>query len=280
MHGTPHPSLSPGVRRALPGATARPRYPRAVTSPTPRAPAARGLTPQRWHDITYWPLIVTSLVFLVAYSWQVIADLQGTAYLVARAVVAATWVIFAIDYVVRLAITRPRGPWFRSHLFDLAVVAIPALRPLRLLRALTVISVLHRTAGSALRSRIAIYGAGAAAILIYVAALAVLEAERGAPGANIENFGDAVWWAFVTITTVGYGDFYPVTAWGRIVAVLLMCGGVAVVGVVTATVSSWVIEKAAGRTSDDDEAATRGQVRELSRQLTAVAARLGDPPAR
>ena len=51
---------------------------------------------------------------------------------------------------------------------------------------------------------------------------------RRARGANIENFGDAVWWAFVTITTVGYGDFYPVTVGGRFAAVLLMCGGVAV----------------------------------------------------
>ena len=64
-------------------------------------------------------------------------------------------------------------------------------------------------------------------MLIWVASLAILDAERGKPGANIETFGEAVWWAFVTITTVGYGDFYPVTAHGRFVAVLLMAGGVA-----------------------------------------------------
>ncbi|WJL94344.1 potassium channel family protein [Microbacterium sp. ET2] len=238
------------------------------------------MTQERWHQLTYWPLIITSLIFIVVYSWQVIADLQGPAYAVARVVIAVTWVVFAVDYIVRLALADPRGKWFRGHLFDLAVVAIPALRPLRLLRALTVVKTLQRTAGSAIRNRVAIYGAGAAAILIWIAALAVLEAERGAPGANIENFGDAVWWAFVTITTVGYGDFYPVTWWGRVVAVLLMCGGIAVVGVVTATVSSWVIERAAATVGDDTEPATRGQVRELSRQLTAVSAKLGDPPAR
>lgn len=243
-------------------------------------PATRALTADQWQSLTYWPLIITSLVFIVVYSWQVIADLQGPAYAVARVVIGVTWVVFAVDYVVRLALADPRGKWFRGHLFDLAVVVIPALRPLRLLRALTVVKALQRTAGSAIRNRVAIYGAGAAAILIWIAALAVLEAERGAPGANIENFGDAVWWAFVTITTVGYGDFYPVTWWGRVVAVLLMCGGIAVVGVVTATVSSWVIERAAATVGDDTEPATRGQVRELAQQLAAVSAKLGDPPAR
>lgn len=254
-------------RRALPASRGGGRYCRAVTQ-------------ERWHQLTHWPLIVTSLIFIVVYSWQVIADLQGLAYAVARIIIGATWVVFVVDYVVRFALADPRWKWFRGHLFDLAVVAIPALRPLRLLRALTVVQALQRTAGSAIRSRVAIYGAGAAAILIWIAALAVLEAERGAPGANIENFGDAVWWAFVTITTVGYGDFYPVTWWGRVVAVLLMCGGIAVVGVVTATVSSWVIERAAATAGDDSEPATRGQVRDLAHQLAAVSAKLGDPPAR
>ena len=61
-----------------------------------------------------------------------------------------------------------------------------------------------------------------------MAALGVLDAERASPDANIVTFGDAIWWAFVTITTVGYGDYYPVTTPGRVVAVLLMAGGVAV----------------------------------------------------
>ncbi len=143
---------------------------------------------------------------------------------------------------------------------------VPPLKPLRLLRAVTLIQQKRRSVGAALRSRLTIYGAGAAAILIWVAALAVLDFERGAPGANIENFQDAVWWAFVTITTVGYGDFYPVTPWGRVTAVFLMSGGVAVVGVVTATLASWVVERAAaGR--DDEEPATRKQMRDLAVQV-------------
>ena len=235
------------------------------------------MTEERWSQLTYWPLLIASVIFIVAYSWQVIADLQGTAELVARLTMTVTWVVFVIDYLMRLFLASPRGLWFRKHIFDLLVVVLPALKPLRLLKALTLVHTLQRTAGTALRSRIAIYGAGAATILIWIAALSVLDAERGAPGANIENFGDAVWWAFVTITTVGYGDFYPVTAAGRMVAVLLMGSGVAVVGVVTATLASWVLERVAtGR--DDDEPATRGQLRKVAAQLDDMSDRLGGPP--
>lgn len=237
------------------------------------------MTEERWHQLTFWPLIVASLVFIGVYSVQVIYDLDGRGFVVGRIIIALTWVIFVADYVVRLVLARPRAKWFRTHLFDLAIVVLPALKPLRLLRALTLVNVLQRTAGSALRSRIAIYGAGAALIIIWIAALAELDVERHAPGANIVTFGDAVWWAFVTLATVGYGDYFPVTAAGRFVAVLLMCGGVAIVGIVTATLASWVIEKASAG-HDDDEAATRKQVRDLSQQIADLAARSDDGPDR
>ena len=200
---------------------------------------------ERWQKLTSWPLISVSWLFIAVYSWQVIADLHGPAHLVARAVMAATWLVFAVDYLVQFALSEHKRHWFSRHLFDLLVVILPALRPLRMLKALTVIRRLQRTTGTALRSGIAVYGAGAAIILIWIASLAVLEAERSAPGATIVSFGDAVWWAFVTIATVGYGDYAPVTITGRVVAVMLMCSGLAVVGVITATLSSWVIERAA-----------------------------------
>ncbi len=236
------------------------------------------MTEEQWRRVTYWPLLIASLLFIVAYSWQVIANLEGTAEIVARGFILLTWVVFVVDYLVRLWLSSPRGKWFRHHIFDLLVVMLPALKPLRLLQALTNVSK-RSSAGTALRSRISIYGAGAALVLIWVASLAILDAERGKPGANIETFGEAVWWACVTITTVGYGDYYPVTGLGRTVAVMLMGVGVGLVGVVTATFSSWVLEKAAARSSDADEPATRGQVRDLSQRLGELTARLGDPPS-
>jgi voltage-gated potassium channel len=238
--------------------------------------ASRSEIMARWERATYWPLIVASLLWLIAYSWKSIADSQGTAEVVLWAIIGLTYLVFLVDYLVRLMLAKPRGVWFRSHLLDLAIVAIPMLRALRLLRVLTAMTFGKQTAGTVLRSRIAIYGAGASLLVIYLCALAVLDVERGVPGANIENFGNAIWWAFVTVATVGYGDLYPVTAFGRMWAVGLMAGGIAIVGTVTATVSSWVIEKAA-RGRDDDEPATRGQVRGLVQQVTQMHQELAAP---
>ncbi len=227
---------------------------------------------RRWRDLSFWPLLVASIIFIVAYSWQVIADLEGTAELVARILILVTWAIFVAEYLVRFARAKPRTHWVLHHPFDLILVLVPPLRPLLLLKAITTLKPLRASEGAALRSSLAIYGAGAALIMIWIAAVAILSVERPAPGANIVNFGDAVWWAFVTITSVGYGDFYPITGRGRFVAVLLMCAGVAVVGIVTATLASWILEKAAADGDDNAEPATRGQVRDLSRQMAAFLA--------
>ncbi|MDX2376794.1 ion transporter [Microbacterium sp. LRZ72] len=237
------------------------------------------MTEERWQQLTNWPLIVAALLFIVAYSWQVIAELHGTPRLVTESVILVTWLIFLVDYLVRLALAPHKAKWFVRHLFDLVIVVVPALRPLRLLRVFTLVHVLQRTAGAALRSRIMIYGASAAFMLIYLAALTVLEAERLSPDANITSFGDAIWWAFVTITTVGYGDYTPVTVPGRFVAVGLMVGGVAVVGTVTATLSSWVLERAAAG-HEEEQPATKAQVNAVATQLHTLVERYGAPAAR
>jgi voltage-gated potassium channel len=205
------------------------------------------MTQERWQKLTEWPLIAASLVFLVAYSWEVISNLQGAAQTAAEIAMWATWALFLADYVVEFSLA-PRGGrwrWFSTHLFDLAVIVLPMLRPLRVLRVITLLNVLQRTAGTALRGRIVVYTAAAASLLVFLASLAVLDSERGHPGATITTFPRALWWAFVTITTVGYGDYTPITLEGRVIAVGLMIGGIALLGVVTATLASWIVERVA-----------------------------------
>jgi voltage-gated potassium channel len=234
----------------------------------PSVPGERGETEAtvRWERVTYWPLTIAALAFLLAYTFQVIGDLSGFWSTVCGVVVGGTWVLFIADYLVRLAMSRPKRLWMRSHLFDAAVVLIPTLKPVRLLGALVRVLSHRRTAGASLRAALLVYGAGTALLLIWQTSLGVLEAERHAPGASITNFGDAVWWAFCTITTVGYGDYTPVTVQGRVLAVLLMLGGVVLVGLVVASFSSWVVERAS-RGHEDQLPATRADVHEVLRAV-------------
>jgi voltage-gated potassium channel len=92
-------------------------------------------------------------------------------------------------------------------------------------------------------ARINIYVGLILPLLIYVCALGVYEAEHLAPGANIKQFGDAAWWAFVTLATVGYGDYYPVTFEGRMIAVFLMIAGLAFVSVIAVSVATMFLNR-------------------------------------
>ena len=183
-----------------------------------------------------------------------------------RLVDIAAWLAFVIDYLVRLGLADRRLHYWSRHLHDLAVIALPVLRPLRLLRLVMLLRVLNRSATAGLRGRVAIYVSGATVLLIFCAALAVLDAERGHTGGNIRSFGDALWWSATTVTTVGYGDRFPVTVEGRVIAVGLMLGGVALLGVVTASIASWLIDRVR-ETEQAVDAATRADIRALSLQL-------------
>lgn len=220
-----------------------------------------------------WPLIVVAVVFGGTYAWQVLAEPVGGALLASQLISLAAWAVFAIDYAVRLKLTAERWRWFWHNLLSLAVVVLPILRPLRLVRLLTLFTVFQRAAGTAMRGRVVIYAASTTTLLVLIAALAVYQAERYAPGADITSFGDALWWACVTVTTVGYGDLSPVTTEGRCIAVAMMICGIALLGTVTATIASWLVETVSAR-EEAAEAATQAQVEVLSAQINELHALL------
>jgi voltage-gated potassium channel len=211
-----------------------------------------------------WPLVAAALIFLVAYAYEILAHPVGLWSTAARLATWVTWGVFLVDYVVRLTITEHRWRWFYRHLLDLAIVVLPILRPLRLMRFFTILAIIQRGAGARFRGRVTIYVIGATVITIFAGALAVYDAEYQV--GNITSFGDALWWAFVTITTVGYGDFYPVTFVGRLVAVGLMLGGIALIGVVSATLASWIVERVSDQATAKQHA-TESQVEELRGEI-------------
>ena len=120
-----------------------------------------------------------------------------------------------------------------------------------------VVKTLEQALGHTIRGRVIIYTMCGAVTIVYAASLAILEAERGQPESEINTFGDALWWAMTTVTTVGYGDLRIVTSEGRMVAVALMIGGITLLGIVTATLASWIVQ----RVSEEDTASRGGHGR-------------------
>lgn len=229
----------------------------------------RNMGLKTWKKWTDWPLMVLSVVFLVVYSWEI---LSRTHIALCETVINVIWVVFVVDYVVSLWLADDRWRWFKHNLFTLLTIALPMLRPLRLLRLLTVLHVLNRTSGMAVRGRITVYAVGAVGMLMYVGALAVYSVERGASGSAITDFGTALWWAFVTVTTVGYGDFSPVTFQGKIIAVVLMFTGIALIGIVTATLASWIVDQVNLETDRREDAREKEVAKEAAQEAIATSA--------
>ena len=192
------------------------------------------------------PLLVAAGLFLGAYAWPILQpDLPRAAANACSAVSLAVWVLFGVDLITRLALAERRWQFLRRNWLDVVTLAVPMLRPLRALRAVVALNILSRRGKGFVRGRVVGFVVAAVGIVGFVAALAILDAERTSPEANITSFGDALWWAATTVTTVGYGDHYPTTVEGRFVGVGLMLTGIALLGVITAALASWFVEKVA-----------------------------------
>lgn len=223
-----------------------------------------------WRQHTEWPLIGVAVIFLVAYGLPIaLPDLPRWVDVLSSTLMTVVWFIFAIDYVVRLILSDDTWRFVRRYWLDLLVVALPLLRPLRLLLLVKVLQRFSRSGVERLRGRVVTYATGGTALLILTSALAITDTERGAPDATIESLGDGFWWAITTMTTVGYGDQFPVTTAGRFIAAGLMVGGIALLGVVTATLASWMVQTVE-EASEDEATATRTQVDGLAAEVRAL----------
>jgi voltage-gated potassium channel len=214
----------------------------------------------RWEDLTAYPLTMLSVLFIVVYAWPILDPQMDPGWRdVCEGSDLIIWGIFCLEYITRLLLAGNKLWFVRTHWFDLAILILPVLRPLRAMRLFNALRVLNRHATTLTRGRLALYVLGTSALIVTVAALAVLEAERGHPDSTIESFPAALWWAVCTVTTVGYGDLYPATVEGRLVAVALMIGGLGLIGFTTGSLASWIVD----RISDSERpngAATRADI--------------------
>ncbi|MFI7009671.1 potassium channel family protein [Streptomyces sp. NPDC050145] len=198
----------------------------------------------RWERRTAGVLAAASLLFLASYAVLVLGPgLPGAVRDLCLAVTCAAWAVFAADYVVRRRLSGQRWPRFvRTHWLDTVVLLLPLLRPVRIVRAYERVKRRHGRPRFALHARVMLYAGVSTLLLGFAASLAVYQQERDAPGATIQTFGDAVWWACTTVSSVGYGDMAPVTPVGRLVAVGLMGCGLALLGAVVGSFSSWLLQ--------------------------------------
>lgn len=227
------------------------------------------------------PMLVLSLAFIPIIAIPVFGnptDVQRTAL---EATSWFIWAAFVCEYLVLLYLAPDRRHMVRTHLFDLAIIVLPFLRPLRALRILRAGAALGR--GTVALRRISnrpgfrAFLAVAGAIIVASAGL-VAYFERDAEGANVEGFADALWWALVTSTTVGYGDHFPVSPEGRAIAVVLMMLGIALFSVLTANIAAFFVETG----SDDAQVSLVDLDERLARmeQLMIDARDLGLAPLR
>lgn len=205
------------------------------------------------------PLTVLALLWLPVLVLPYVIHLSPEVNETFEAIDLFVWAAFVIEYLVKLYLSPNRRGFFTNHLIDLAVITLPMLRPLRaarLLRLLNLARVGVVLANALRRTKALFTHRGLHFVLLAVLAIVfacsalVLSFESHAKGSNIHNFGDALWWAIVTVTTIGYGDKYPVTSGGRGVAIVLMFVGIGLIGVLTATVASYFVTQNA----DEDKA--------------------------
>ena len=188
-------------------------------------------------------LSALALVYLVTYSAQMIVyEPDATWFKWATVFGNFLWLLFAADLAFRIGLSPDRWRFIRTHLLDVITVVVPQFRALRALRAFNSDGILSKKRG-AVTVKAVVSAVMVTALVVWVGSLMVLGAERGATGAEITSFGDAVWWSFETITTVGYGDFVPVTVMGRVFATLIMMVGISVLGVVSAGLAATLIKQ-------------------------------------
>ncbi len=241
--------------------------------------ANRAAALERFERAVELPLLVLALAMVPLLVVPLLVDLPSG---LDSAFVAADWLIwaaFAFEYVVRLVLTEKRWRFVRREWPALLIIVLPFLRPLRvvrsaralrLLRLARLVGVLSAAAqvGRRLLMRHRLhYAVLVTGAVVLAAAALVLAVEEGG-GGTIDSFGDALWWAVTTVTTVGYGDTFPVTPAGRGIAAFLMVAGIALFGVLTANVAAFFIEQ------DQQPDAVAERLDEVLRRLEQLEERL------
>jgi voltage-gated potassium channel len=195
------------------------------------------------HRVWNETLTVLALAFLIAFSYPAFVDpIPTSTQTLLNIVQWVSWIAFAIDLIYGLSKSENKVKYLKKHPLEIAAVLFPFLRPLRLMRVISFGGLAIQKIAIGRQFAITIKVLIASIFIAYISAVQITISERAVEGSNIKNFGDGLWWAITTVTTVGYGDRYPTTAEGKLLAVVLMFMGISLVGVITASVAAWFVK--------------------------------------
>ena len=188
-------------------------------------------------------LTVLALVYLAAFSYPAfVTEISITTQNRLEIVQWSTWALFALDLFIGIWASSNKKSYLKSHPLEILSVALPFLRPLRLLRVITFGALVIQKVAVGKHLAITFKVFLFSILIAYIAAVQITITERDVPTSNIKSFGDGLWWAVTTVTTVGYGDKFPTTSMGRVLAVGLMLVGISLMGVITASVAAWFVK--------------------------------------
>jgi voltage-gated potassium channel len=229
----------------------------------------------RIERVTKFPMALLGVAWLVIAIVVLTTDVHSSASTVLVGGLFVLWVIMLVEYLVRLVVTPDSLGYLRRRWVEPATVVLPPLqgwhvvgieKTTLLMREgeLRVEAILkHHSLFRVLIAVVAVLITGSWLVLLF---------EENTKGSNIHDYPGALWWAIVTVTTVGYGDRYPVTEGGRAVAAILMLVGIGLIGVLTATVASVFIKE---HTDANKEEFKKGHA-DLGQQLSVISDRLAD----
>ena len=190
---------------------------------------------EKLERITEMPLMLLSFVLIPIITGVYLWDLTPSEELIYTWLQIVIWALFAITFLSKLALAPHKLLYLRQNLLEALIVLIPVIRPLRILQAiLFVVRGASRWRNLVTFEVLLAYGIG----IIVLAATIVTTVEQDAHGANIHSFPDALYWSLVTVSTVGYGDHYPVTVVGKFTAIFLMFFGIGIFAGIVATIVS------------------------------------------
>jgi voltage-gated potassium channel len=206
--------------------------------------------------VSAWELLILALCVyvLAALGVQVALPIDTETSVILTSIDNGICLVFLIDFLLRLRDAADRWQYFRTTGWIDLLSSIPAVgvlragrfaRVVRILRLIRVFCSSRQLLDFLLRKKAesAFAAATATAVLVLtVGSIGILICERDEPESSIKDGADALWWAFVTMTTVGYGDMYPVTNAGRVVAAFVMITGVGLFGTFSGFVASWFLE--------------------------------------